>query len=150
MDHRSGNYNNHQHNPGHTNSRHHHHIDKTLNKNFEFAISLTKEALKNEGFGVLSEIDIQDKLKEKLAVDFRRYIILGACNPPLAYEALKSEDKIGAMLPCNVIVQELGQNSVEIAAVDPVASMMAIENKTLEPVAAKVKEKLEKVIFSIN
>lgn len=125
-------------------------IDKTLNTDFESAISLTKEALKNEGFGVLSEIDIHDKLKEKLSVDFRRYIILGACNPPLAYEALKSEDKIGAMLPCNVIVQQLGENSVEIAAVDLVASMMAIENKNLEPVAAIVKEKLEKVISSIK
>lgn len=124
-------------------------IEKTLNTDFETAISKTKEALKQEGFGVLSEIDIHEKLKEKLDIDFRKYIILGACNPLLAHQALQKEDKIGTMLPCNVIVQQLDDNHVEIAAVDPFASMQAIENEELNEIAKTVKGKLENVISTI-
>lgn len=124
-------------------------INKTIAANFEQAIELVTEALKTEGFGVLSEIDIQQKLKEKLDVDFRKYKILGACNPPNAYKALQQEDKIGTMLPCNVIVQETGENQVEVAAVDPVASMMSVENNQLAAIASDIKSKLERVIASL-
>ena len=121
-------------------------IEKTINTDFDTAVSKTEEALKAEGFGVLSEINIHEKLKEKLDVDFRKYRILGACNPPKAYEALQAENKIGTMLPCNVIVQELDDGKTEVAAVDPVASMQAVENDGLKPVAEEIKNKLEKVI----
>ncbi|MCH7657860.1 MAG: DUF302 domain-containing protein [Bacteroidetes bacterium] len=124
-------------------------ISKKLNTSFEQAVQLVTESLKKEGFGVLTEIDIQDKLKEKLNVNFRKYKILGACNPSYAYKALQLEDKVGIMLPCNVIVQELDSNKVEIAAVDPVASMMAIENPNLAGIAGEIKEKLEKAIASV-
>lgn len=124
-------------------------INKTITSNFEQAIELVTEALKTEGFGVLSEIDIQQKLKEKLDVDFRKYRILGACNPPSALKALQQEDKIGIMLPCNVIVQETGENQVEVAAVDPVASMMAVENEHLTSIAKEIRTKLERVIASL-
>ena len=98
---------------------------------------------------MLSEIDILEKLKEKLDVEFRRYKILGACNPPYAYEALQQEDKIGTMLPCNVIVQEFNDTTTEVAAVDPKASMIAVENKQLLRIAEDIREKLEKVIASL-
>ncbi len=124
-------------------------ISKKLNTSFEQAVQLVTESLKKEGFGVLTEIDIQDKLKEKLNVNFRKYKILGACNPSYAYKALQLEDKVGIMLPCNVIVQELDSNEVEIAAVDPVASMMAIENPNLAGIAGEIKEKLERAIASV-
>jgi uncharacterized protein (DUF302 family) len=124
-------------------------IEKTLNTDFESAVSMTKEALQEEGFGVLSEIDIHEKLKEKLDVDIAKYKILGACNPPYAFKALKTENKIGTMLPCNVIVRELKDGKTEVAAVDPVASMMAVENIDLEAVASEIKEKLEGVILSL-
>ena len=124
-------------------------INKTITANFDQAIELVTEALKKEGFGVLSEIDIQQKLKEKLDVDFRKYKILGACHPPNAYKALQQEDKIGTMLPCNVIVHETGDNQVEVAAVDPVASMMAVENEQLAGIAEEIKTKLERVIASL-
>ncbi|MBC8006053.1 MAG: DUF302 domain-containing protein [Verrucomicrobia bacterium] len=124
-------------------------ISKSINTNFETAVEKVKESLKMEGFGVLSEIDIHEKLKEKLNVDFRKYKILGACNPSYAYKALQSEDKIGTMLPCSVIVQERGMDDIEVAAVDPVASMMAIENPDLAGIALEVKEKLEKVIATL-
>ena len=100
-------------------------ISKKINTNFDQAVQLITESLKKEGFGVLTEIDIQEKLKEKLNVDFRKYKILGACNPAYAYKALQLEDKIGKMLPCSIIVQELENNEIEVAEVDPVASMMA-------------------------
>ena len=125
-------------------------ISKIIKTSFENAEKQTIEALKKEGFGVLTEIDIQEKLKEKLNVDFRKYKILGACNPPFAYKALQLEDKIGIMLPCNVIVQELGKNEIEVAAVDPVASMMAVENSNLAGIAKEIKEKLERVIASLQ
>jgi uncharacterized protein (DUF302 family) len=124
-------------------------INKTITANFDQAIELVTEALKNEGFGVLSTIDIQHKLKEKLDVDFRKYKILGACNPSKAYEALKQDDKIGTMLPCNVIVQETGESQVEVAAVDPAASFMAVDNKEIANIAGDIKAKLKRVIKSL-
>ena len=124
-------------------------IEKTLNTDFESAIEQTTEALKKEGFGVLSVIDIHEKLKEKLDVDYPKYRILGACNPPLAYEALKKENKIGTMLPCNVIVREVSENETEVAAVDPIASMQAVENPELGEVANEVQGKLKSVINSL-
>ncbi|HET6556316.1 MAG TPA: DUF302 domain-containing protein [Prolixibacteraceae bacterium] len=124
-------------------------ISQNLASSFDEAVEKVKESLKAEGFGVLCEIDIQEKLKEKLNVDFRKYKILGACNPAYAYKALQSEDKIGTMLPCSVIVQERDNNAIEIAAVDPIASMMAIENPELAGVASEVKERLERVIATL-
>jgi uncharacterized protein (DUF302 family) len=124
-------------------------MNKTITAEFDKAIELVTEALKTEGFGVLSEIDIQEKLKEKLDVDFRKYKILGACSPSHAYQALQNEDKIGTMLPCNVIVQETDENQVEVAAVDPVASMMSVENNQLAGIAGEIKSKLERVIASL-
>ena len=125
-------------------------ISKKIDATFEQAIDEVKEALGIEGFGVLSEINIHEKLKEKLDVDFRRYTILGACNPAYAYKALQNEDKIGTMLPCNVVVQELAKNVIEVAAVDPIASMMAIENPKLAKLAMEIKVKLERVIESLH
>jgi uncharacterized protein (DUF302 family) len=118
---------------------------KLENTSFEEAIRKATEALKEEGFGVLTEIDVSATMKKKLDVDFRPYRILGACSPHHAYKALSAEDKIGAMLPCNVIVQKV-EGGVEVAAVDPVASMSAVENKDLEPVALEVRERLQAVI----
>lgn len=124
-------------------------IEKTTNYSFDEAVEKVTEELKKEGFGVLSEINIHEKLKEKLDVDFRKYRILGACNPPKAYEALQAENKIGTMLPCNVIVQELEDGKTEVAAVDPVASMQAAENDKVSAIAREIKSKLEKVISSL-
>jgi uncharacterized protein (DUF302 family) len=124
-------------------------FSKTLNVSFDEAVRLTTEALKNEGFGVISEINMHEKLKDKLGVDFKRYKILGACNPPLAYKALQAEEKIGTMLPCNVLVIEQGQNKIEIAAVNPVASMQAITNTALGDVALEVTNKLKRVINNL-
>jgi uncharacterized protein (DUF302 family) len=124
-------------------------FEKTTNYSFEKAVKKVTDELKKEGFGVITEINMQEKLKEKLGVDFRKYIILGACNPPYAYEALQAENKIGTMLPCNVIVQEISENQTEIAAVDPVASMMAIENPKLGKMATEIQQKLKKVIEKI-
>jgi len=115
---------------------------------FEEAIEKVTEALKSEGFGILTEIDVKETLKKKLDVDFRPYRILGACNPPFAYKALQAEDKVGIMLPCNVIVQEK-ENGVEIAAVDPVASMQAIDNPNLGEIAVEIRKRLHKVIDSL-
>ncbi len=124
-------------------------IEKTLDLSFDEAISRTTEMLKTEGFGVLSSIPIDEKLKEKLGVDFRRYTILGACNPPLAYKALQNENKIGTMLPCSVIVQESENGKTEVAAIDPVVSMQAVENPALAGLATEVREKLARVISSL-
>ena len=124
-------------------------IEKTTDYAFEEAIEKVTEELKKEGFGILSRIDIHDKLKEKLNVDFKKYTILGACNPPYAYQALQQEDKIGTMLPCNVIVQELSDNKTEVAAVNPGASMMAVDNSSLAGIADEIKEKLDRVIASL-
>lgn len=125
------------------------HFSKTCNLSFEEAIGKVTENLKLEGFGVLTEIDVRDTLKKKLNVDFRRYKILGACNPQFAYQALQAEDKIGVMLPCNVIVQEREAGVVEVSAVDPVASMMAIHNPKLVIIATQVQAKLKKVIDNL-
>ncbi|WP_321286148.1 DUF302 domain-containing protein [uncultured Sunxiuqinia sp.] len=124
-------------------------IEKVTNYTFDEAIEKVTEELKKEGFGVLTTINIQEKLKKKLDIDFRKYTILGACNPPAAYQALQAEDKIGTMLPCNVIVQETSDNKVEIAAVNPIASMMAIENEDLGGIAIDIKNRLEKAIQAV-
>ncbi|HLW33285.1 MAG TPA: DUF302 domain-containing protein [Aequorivita sp.] len=125
-------------------------ISTTLkNTSFADAVEKTVAALKVEGFGVLTEIDIKDTLKKKLDADFYNYTILGACNPGLAHQALQAENKIGTMLPCNVIVQEREPGTVEISAVDPAASMMAVENDSLAGIAIDVQKKLTKVIQSI-
>ena len=125
------------------------HFSKTVNDDFDTAIEKVTGELKKEGFGVLTQIDVQDTLKKKLDVDFRKYKILGACNPHFAHEALLAEDTIGTMLPCNVIVQERGNGKVEVSAVDPVASMMAIKNDALGGVAIQVREKLSRVIDNL-
>ncbi len=119
---------------------------KTVKYSFDEAVSRITKALKEEGFGILTEIDVQETLKKKLDVDFRKYRILGACNPPFAYKALQAEDKVGIMLPCNVIVQETADGDVEIAAVDPLASMKAIDNPELRKIAETIGHKLEKAI----
>ena len=124
-------------------------FSKTVNYDFDAAIAKVTEELKNEGFGVLTDIDIKETLKKKLNVDFKEYRILGACNPHFAYQALLAEDNIGTMLPCNVIVKENENGKVEISAVDPVASMMAIKNNTLGDIAMQVREKLNKVIENL-
>lgn len=121
-------------------------FSKTLDIPFDEAIGRVTEELKREGFGVLTEIDVSTTLRNKLNVDFRKYRILGACNPSYAHKALLAEDKIGTMLPCNVIVQEGEDGRVEIAAVDPIASMRAIENEELGGIASEVREKLKSVV----
>lgn len=123
--------------------------EKTLkNLSFEEAIEKVTEALKVEGFGILTEIDVQATLKKKLDEDIRPYRILGACNPAYAHKAILAEDKIGVMLPCNVIVQQK-QEGIEVAAVDPMASMQAIENKDLVSIAEEIQSKLKRVIASL-
>lgn len=124
-------------------------FEKTVNYSFEDAVVRVTEELKKEGFGVLTEIDVATTLKKKLDVDFRKYKILGACNPPFAYKALQAEDKIGVMLPCNVIVQQISDTQTEIAAVDPVASMQSVENEKLASVANEVQQKLKHVIHNV-
>lgn len=124
-------------------------FSKTLTTDFDSAITKVTEELKKEGFGILTEIDVKETFKKKLDVDFRKYRILGACNPNFAFEAIKAEDKIGTMLPCNVIVQERENGDIEVTAVDPVASMMAIQNNALGSVAEAVREKLGRVIQNL-
>lgn len=121
-------------------------FSKKVKGSFEKTIERVISFLKEEGFGILTEIDVKETLKKKLDVDFRKYKILGACNPPFAYQALQAEDKIGTMLPCNVIVQEIAPEEIEVAAVDPVASMKAVENPKLSGVARQVQERLKRVI----
>jgi uncharacterized protein (DUF302 family) len=121
----------------------------TMDIPFDDAIDKVIDELKKEGFGVLTEIDVKATLKKKLDVDYHKYRILGACNPPFAYKALQAENKIGTMLPCNVIVQETEDGKVEVAAVDPVASMQAVQNSELRDIANKVQAKLKKVIDSL-
>lgn len=120
------------------------------NTSFEEALNKTKAALKKEGFGVLSEINIKDILKNKIDADIDPYVILGACSPKHAYEAIKSEPNIGVFLPCNVIVKQLKNNTFEVSAVDPIASMGAVENKNLGQVALDVETKLKRVISSLK
>ncbi len=122
---------------------------KILDASFDEAVERVTAELKERGFGILTEIDVRATLKEKLDVDFRPYRILGACNPPFAHLALQAEDKIGLMLPCNVIVQEVEPGKMEVAAVDPVSSMQAIENPSLGDVAVQVQNRLRDVIESL-
>lgn len=122
---------------------------KTISGEFEQAIVKVTEALKTEGFGVLTEIDFSGTMKKKLDKDVPAYRILGACNPGFAFKAYEAENKIGTMLPCNVIVQDAGDGNVEVSAVNPIASMMGVENNSLGDVAEEVKTKLEKVIDSL-
>jgi uncharacterized protein (DUF302 family) len=124
-------------------------FSKTIKSSFDDAIKRATEELRKEGFGVLTQIDVKATLKEKLNVDFKPYRILGACNPPFAYRALQKEERIGTMLPCNVIVRDVGDGEVEISAVDPIASMQAIENADLAEIAVEVRAKLQKVVDSI-
>ena len=121
----------------------------TVNCSYEEAIERVTEKLRGEGFGVLTEIDVQATLKKKIDVDFRKYKILGACNPTFAHKALLAEDKIGLMLPCNVIVQETDDGVVEVSAVNPPASMASVENQSLAPIAAEVSAKLKRVISGL-
>ncbi len=125
-------------------------ISRTVNHSFEETIELVTEALSAEGFGVLTEIDVKATMKKKLDVDFRNYRILGACNPPFALKALEAEDKIGTMLPCNVVVQERAENEIEVAAVDPVSSMQAVDNDELAPIAIEIRSRLERVMNSLS
>lgn len=117
--------------------------------NFEDVVQRTTAALKEEGFGVLTDIDVTATLKKKLDVDFKNYRILGACNPPFAFKALQAEDKIGTMLPCNVIVQEISDGEIEVAAIDPIASMQAINNPELGEIANEIQGKLKNAINNI-
>lgn len=121
-------------------------FSKDLDMSFDEAVTKVIEALKKEGFGVLTDINVRETLRKKLDVEFRNYRILGACNPPFAYQALQAEDKIGTMLPCNVVVQENAEGKVEVAAVDPVASMQAIDNPKLRDIAGQVRAKLKSVV----
>jgi uncharacterized protein (DUF302 family) len=118
-------------------------------KSFTEAIDMVKESLKQHGFGVLTEIDVKATLKSKIDVDFKNYTILGACSPAYAYEALKHEDKVGVFLPCNVVVQQHETGAIEVSAVDPVASMLAIENESLQPLAMEIQSKLKHAIEAL-
>lgn len=125
------------------------HISRTVDLDFDEAVSRMVEELKNEGFGVLTDIDFKAVLKEKLDVDFNRYRVLGACNPQLAYKTLKAEDRVGLLLPCNVIVREAKDGSVEVAAIDPVSAMSVVGNEALAETGALVREKLSKAIEGV-
>jgi len=124
-------------------------FSKKIKGSFDEVLERVTSSLKKEGFGILTEIDVQETLKKKLDVEFQKYIILGACNPPFAYKALLAENKIGTMLPCNVIIQEKEDGEVEVAAVDPVASMKAVDNPELLEIAKQIQEKLKNVVMSL-
>ena len=124
-------------------------FNKKLGISFEEAVNRVIDELKKEGFGILTDIDVQKTLKKKLDVDFRKYRILGACNPPFAYKALQAESRIGTMLPCNVIVQETEDGKIEVSAIDPIASMQTIENPQLADIADQVQAKLKKVVENL-
>lgn len=124
-------------------------LGKMLPITFDEAVARTIDALKMEGFGIITEIDVKETLKKKIGIDFPSYRILGACNPALAYEALKLEDKVGTMLPCNVVVRDAGGGQTEVAAIDPVASMQAIDNPELKLAAQQVRAQLERVIAQL-
>jgi len=124
-------------------------FSKTITGTFDNAVQKVTDALKTEGFGILTEIDIKATLKKKLDVEFYNYKILGACNPPYAFKALLAEDKIGTMLPCNVIIQEKVEGQVEVSAVDPAASMLSIENDDLRKIATEIRVKLQNVIAQL-
>jgi uncharacterized protein (DUF302 family) len=124
-------------------------FSKTVDYSFDEAVAKVTVELKEEGFGILTEIDVKETLKKKLNVDFKPYRILGACNPPFAYKALTAENKIGTMLPCNVIVQEISDGRVEVTAIDPLASMQAVENPALKEIASEISNKLKTVIGKV-
>lgn len=124
-------------------------FSKKLREPFDTVVEKVTEALKEEQFGVLTQISVNETLKKKLDVDFKRYLILGACNPHYAYKALTAEDKIGTMLPCNVIVQQADEDTVEVAAINPIASMQAVENEALGGIAQEVTEKLKRVVAGL-
>lgn len=124
-------------------------FSKIVQLSYEEAIAKVTAELQKEGFGILTEIDVKNKLKEKIGVDFRKYKILGACNPAYAYKALQAEPNIGTMLPCNVVVQELDSGAIQISAIDPIASMKAVENERLAVIASEIQGKLKNVIDSI-
>lgn len=121
-------------------------FSKTIESSFDEAISRITAALKEKGFGIITEIDLREKFKEKLDVDFKKYKILGACNPGFAFKALQAEEKIGTMLPCNILVIDQGNGKTEVSAVNPLASMMAVQNKELEPLAREVTDTLHGII----
>jgi len=127
-------------------------FSKTINLPYETALEKTRDALKAEGFGVLCEIDLKEKLKEKLGVDFRRYVILGACNPPLAYKTLQQEINIGLLLPCNVVVYEADESGKSVVAAVDARAMLSVvggKNETLESVATEVNEKLNRIVAQL-
>jgi uncharacterized protein (DUF302 family) len=125
------------------------HFSKIVNYSFDDAVTKVTQELSKEGFGIVTEIDIKETFKKKINVDFRNYKILGACNPHFAYQVINAEDKTGTMLPCNIVVQEHDDGKVEVSAVDPVASMMAIKNEQLGQVAVTVQQKLKNVIANL-
>lgn len=125
-------------------------ITRMLNTNFDQAIADVTEKLKEVGFGILTRIDINEKFKEKLNVDFRKYTILGACNPSFAYQALQRENNLGVLLPCNVIVQEISEGLIEVSTINPLVSMEAAKNKELLEMAAEVHDKMSKMLKSLN
>lgn len=123
---------------------------KTIeNTDFESAVQKITDGLKEEGFGVISTIDFQATLKEKINVDFRKYSVLQACNPPYAYKSLQAEDKIGTLLPCNVVVQEISDGTFEISSINPKAAMASVENKTMKDIASEISEKLERAVSKL-
>ncbi len=124
-------------------------LGRTLSVGFDEAVNRAVDALKSEGFGILTDIDVKETMKKKIGVDMPSYRILGACNPALAFEALKLENHVGTMLPCNVIVRDAGQGQTEVAAIDPIASMMAIDNPRLKLAAQEVRTKLERAIAKL-
>src|SRR3989339_1823092 len=122
---------------------------KVVNYTYDEAITKVTEELKKEGFGILTEIDVKETLKKKIDVDFRKYKILGACNPPFAYKALQAEETLGVLLPCNVVVQEKEGGKVQVSFVNPMESMQAVKNPALEEIAVEVSSKLQKVLESL-
>ena len=136
--------------PAAENSEMTYYFNTFIDGDYDTVVTKVKEALKKEGFGVITTIDLQEKMKAKLGKDFRPYLILGACSPEHAYQALEAEDKIGTMLPCNVIIQEAGENRYEVAAVNPIASMQAIKNENLGGVAQEITVKLKNVIEDLS
>lgn len=124
-------------------------INKKLNKNFNDAVNAVTSGLTKEGFGIITEIDLKEKFREKLGMEFRNYKILGACNPSMAYKAIEAEDKIGVMLPCNVLIQQKENGEVEVSAINPLNSIGTIENEALKAIAAEVSEKLQKVVDAL-
>lgn len=124
-------------------------FNKTIEQDFDSAIQLVTEKLKDEGFGVLTEIDVSKTLKAKIDVDFRKYKILGACNPPNAYKALSNEPHIGLLLPCNIVVQELENKKIDVSAINPIESMKSVQNPKLEDAANDISSRLKRVIKSL-